>query len=60
MHEIFFFLKNESKVKSIENELNAKIDEILSTVHIKDVIIDFSCVNIIDSMGINAIAQVTN
>ena len=41
-----------------EDELNKKISEILMHVSIKNVIIDFSCINYIDSMGVNAILQV--
>jgi anti-anti-sigma regulatory factor len=33
-------------------------EEIKALVPVKDVILDFSCINFIDSMGINAIIQV--
>jgi len=41
-----------------EEELNQKISAILTTLPIKDIILDFSCINNIDSMGINSIIQV--
>ena len=45
--------------KIFEDELKKKITEILMHVSIKNVIIDFSCINYIDSMGVNAILQVS-
>jgi anti-anti-sigma regulatory factor len=41
-----------------EEELNKKIREMLEDLPIKDIILDFSCINSIDSMGINALIQV--
>ena len=40
--------------------MKEKINEILQVVPISDIILDFSCVNFIDTMGINAIIQVTH
>ena len=40
--------------------MKQKISEILQALPISDIILDFSCVNFIDTMGINAIVQVTD
>lgn len=47
-----------NQTENYEDELNKKISAILAELPIKDVILDFSCINNIDSMGINAIVQV--
>ena len=39
--------------------LNHKIDSILDNLKLKHIIIDMSCVNNIDSMGINEILHVS-
>ena len=38
--------------------MDARIKEILDSVLVKNIILDFSCINFIDSMGVNAILQV--
>jgi len=38
--------------------LNEKIEDIKANVPVTDIILDFSCINYIDSMGINALIQV--
>jgi anti-anti-sigma regulatory factor len=53
-----FFLKEEPDLPALEKELNDRIKEILNNVPIKNVVLDFSCINFIDSMGVNAIQQV--
>ena len=40
------------------NQLELKIDAIKASLPIKHIIIDFSCVNIIDSMGVGALNNV--
>lgn len=47
------------ELRHAEEELNAEIAHILHSVKIKDLIIDFSCVNLIDSMGVEAIENVS-
>ena len=52
-----------TKKKEVENansdrELDNKIAEIKENQSIQHIIIDFSCINYIDSMGVNAILQV--
>jgi len=42
----------------LKDELKQKVDQIQSTTPIKDIILDFSCINYIDSMGVNAIITV--
>ncbi len=42
---------------SEEERSNRKIKEILQAVPIKDIVIDFSCINYVDSMGVGAIIQ---
>ncbi len=44
-------------IASNEDDLNLKIAEILKGVPVKDIVIDFSCINYVDSMGVNAIIQ---
>jgi anti-anti-sigma regulatory factor len=56
-------LNKKKKKKEVENansdrELDNKIAEIKENQSIQHIIIDFSCINYIDSMGVNAILQV--
>ena len=44
-------------IASNEEDLNRRISDILKTVPVKDIVIDFSCINYVDSMGVNAIIQ---
>lgn len=46
------------EIESAEANLKQECDKILNEIKIKDIIIDFSCVNIIDSMGLDALVQV--
>ncbi|CAF1045955.1 unnamed protein product [Brachionus calyciflorus] len=41
----------------VKKEMEKKISEILESIKIKDIILDFSCINFFDSMGVNAIVQ---
>jgi anti-anti-sigma regulatory factor len=41
------------------NQLEHRIDAIKASLPIKHIIIDFSCVNIIDSMGVSALVNVS-
>ena len=50
--------RNKNKMDLSDDILDLEIRSILTKVEIKNIILDFSCVNIIDSMGINAIIQV--
>lgn len=51
--------KKSDELRHAEEELNNEIAHILHSVKIKDLIIDFSCVNLIDSMGVEAIENVS-
>ena len=51
---------SESVASTHELTLEEKIENILEEVKIKDLIIDFSCVNYIDSMGIDALIKLTD
>lgn len=46
------------QLKQAQDELDAEIARILHSIKLKDIIIDFSCVNLIDSMGVEAVANV--
>lgn len=46
------------KKKYADTKLDNDMEKILEHVDIQDIILDFSCVNLIDSMGIDAIIQV--
>lgn len=41
-----------------QKNLNQELENIKKSIKIKDLIIDFSCVNLIDTMGYDAILQV--
>lgn len=54
--------KAQSKTQKSHISLNfdhqKTVDEILNEIKLKYIILDFSCVNYIDSQGVNAIIQV--
>lgn len=52
-------MKEEFDTTTHDRELEEKIQDILETIQVQEIIIDFSCINFIDSMGVNAILQVT-
>ena len=52
--------KKNEELEEVEKELNAEVKKINDSIKIKDIIVDFSCVNSIDTMGLDAILQVSN
>lgn len=50
--------KKASKIGIEQIESQTHQPDLLESVKIKDIILDFSCVNYIDSQGVNAIVQV--
>ena len=45
--------------QAYRNELDSEIETILAEIKIKDIILDCSCINSIDIMGVEAILKVT-
>jgi hypothetical protein len=50
--------QNKIEIDKIKSQLDKKIEEIKSKLNVKHVVIDCSCVNLIDSMGLEALIQV--
>ena len=55
---MIFFSSKAHQIQQAQEELDTEIGKILQSNNLKDLIIDFSCVNLIDSMGVEAIVKV--